>query len=112
MKTKVLSTISEKAKGVIGRDNLEPDEIYIFTGIDAGTHFHMKGVKFPIDIAFLDKDCGILAITAMNPDSGTAKAPEHACFAVEARNEFYKSNKLKVGDFFKEVYCKISQNLL
>lgn len=112
MKSKILSTISEKARGVIGRDSLEPDELFIFTGVYSGTQFHMEGVTFPIDIAFLDKDFGILHISSMEPDSGRASAPRDTVYAVEACNDFYKSNKLKVGDFFKEVFNKISQKSL
>jgi uncharacterized membrane protein (UPF0127 family) len=112
MKINTLSSISDKARGVIGRESLDEDEIFVFTGIDEGTSFHMQGVTFPISIAFLDQEFGILDITNMEPDTGKAKAPKKACYAVEACNDFYKSNKLKVGDFFKEVFNKISQKRL
>lgn len=107
MKAKILSTPSEKYTGVIGRDKLDPDEVFVFTGINPYTSFHMHNVKFPIDIAFLDQDCAILAIKTMIPDEGNATAPNGTCYAVEACEGYFKQNNLKEDDFWKEIYNKV-----
>ena len=108
MKAKILSTSSEKSVGVIGRDSLDKDEIYIFLHIYPYTSFHMRNVVFPLEIAFLDQECGIIDIKTMEPEEGNATAPSGTVYAVEASKDFYKSNNLKKGDFFKEVYNHIS----
>lgn len=107
MKAKILTTQTEKIQGVKGRDTLDPDEIYIFLNVYPNTCFHMQTVPFPLEIAFLDKDFGILEIATMDPEVGTAKAPDKTYHAVEAPKGYFESNNLKTGSFWKEVSNKI-----
>lgn len=104
MKAKVLTTDSERSTGVIGRDSLDHDEVYIFINIYPYTSFHMREVKFPLDIAFLDQDCGILDIKQMDPEEGNATAPSGTVYAVEAAKDYFKTNNLKINDLWKEVH--------
>lgn len=108
MKAKILSTVSEKLQGVIGRDDLDEDEVYIFKNIEPSQSFHMRSVPFPLEIAFVDQDCSILDIKEMQAEEGTAKAPENTVLAVEASKGYFERNKLKVGDFWKEIHNRIS----
>ena len=107
MKAKILTTLSDKAQGVIGRDKLDDDEIYIFVNIYPYTEFHMQGVPFPLDIAFLDQQFGILDINNMTPNDGRAKAPDKTAYAVEANTGYFNKMGLKQGDFWKEVANKL-----
>ena len=110
MKAKILATESEKNKGVIGRNNLDNDEMYIFLHVYPDTGFHMRDVGFPISIAFVDQEFGIINIEELEPESGRAKAPEGTVYAVEAHKDFYKDNQLKSGDFFKQLYNSLDTN--
>lgn len=107
MKAKILATETEKNRGVIGRDNLDDDEIYIFMHVNAHCGFHMHSVPFPVTIAFVDQEFGIIDIKEMQPESGRASAPEGTVYAVEATSNFYKNNNLKAGDFFKQLYLSL-----
>lgn len=109
MNARILVNSSEKFKGVIGREKLEPDEIYVFMHIDPHQGFHMNGVKFPIEIAFIDKDAVILDINAMEAQSGTSKAPEGTILAVEASKGYFDAFKLRKGDFWKEIFNIITK---
>lgn len=109
MKFIVLSTSSEKSKGVTGKDSLDPEEAYVFTDIYPYTSFHMRSVPFPIDIAFLDQDCGILSIKTMEAEEGNAQAPSGTAYAVEASKDFFKGKDLKVDDVWKEFYNYIKE---
>ena len=109
MKAKVLTTSSEICKGVLGRDNLEPDEVYIFINIFPSQGFHMRGVDFPLDIAFLDKNCSIINVQNMESQDGSAFAPEGTCYAVEACKDYFINNNLKAGALWKEIFNIISQ---
>lgn len=100
MTVHVLKTTNEKVKGVIGKKDIDLNDIYLFTSIEPKTAFHMKGVVFPIKIAFLDKNFGIISIEDMEPDIGNATAPEDTCYAVEVHPEYFSKNSLKSGDFW------------
>ena len=108
MKVKVLTKDKEKANGVIGRESLDEDEVYIFVNIYPNSGFHMRQVPFPLDIAFLDKEFGILDIQEMEPENGTATAPNTCHYAVEANRGYFKQNQLKAGDFWKKLYSKMA----
>ncbi len=112
MKAKILATESEKSRGVIGRESLEPDEVFVFLRIYPNQGFHMRNVGFPLTIAFIDQDYSILDMKEMEPESGTAYAPEGTVLAIEASKEYFATKQLKVGDFCKEVHnlLSISQN--
>ncbi len=108
MNIKVLKTVSEKVKGLIGKDSIDNDEMYLFLDVAPSQEFHMRGVKFPIDIAFLDKEFSILKINSMDKETGKAKAPKGTMYALEARKGFFKDARLKTNDFCKEVHNYIT----
>lgn len=99
-----LTTLGDKTKGVLGLPNLHPDDIFIFMYIDEGNGFHMRGVPFPLDIAFLDQDGGILDVQNMKPEKGTAKAPSGTVHAVEATEGYFIKNGLEPGKIWKSLY--------
>lgn len=108
MKAKILTTQSEKNQGVIGKESIEPDEIFIFVNIDSNQGFHMHSVPFPIDIAFLNQDYSVLDIQSMEPETGKSKAPHGTVCAVEACKDYFQKNDIKVNDFWKEIFNQIS----
>lgn len=109
MNLKVLNSIEARLKGVIGQECLEEDELYVFPDTYEGQGFHMKGVKFPIEIAFLAKDFSILKIARMEPETGTAKAPEGSLYAVEVCDGYFTKNALKEGDCWERLHREINK---
>ena len=56
-------TPDEMAIGLTNTDSLESDEGMLFIFDDPQTvSFHMKGMKFPIDIVFIDEDLKVISI--------------------------------------------------
>ena len=81
----VLATPEAQAQGVIGRPGIAADEVFLFPDIDpAGTYFHMAGVPFAIEIAFLDGDLRVLSVERMEPGSGRAWPTPGTRHAAEA----------------------------
>lgn len=110
MNLKVLSTMTEKAKGVIGLDSLDDEDVYFFQGVDEDQRFHMQGVTFPINIAFLDRDFGVLEISEMEPEVGKAKAPKNTTYAVETKVGYFEKKGIKVGDGWERLHRMVSYN--
>ena len=46
-------------RGLLGRDSLPPGEVYVFPHCNA---VHTLGMRFAIDIAFLDKEDKVLSV--------------------------------------------------
>lgn len=110
MNLKVLSSLTDRLKGVIGLDSLDPEDVYVFLDTNEGEGFHMRGVKFPINIAFLDRDFGVLQIDRMEPESGTSKAPNGTIYAVETEDGYFERKGIKVGDCWERLHRMIAYN--
>lgn len=95
MKLHILSSVNSKAQGVIGRDSIEDDELFVFMDTPEGAGFHMRGVPFNIAIAYLDREYGILAINEMRAEVGISYAPVRSVIAVEAAPDYFERNGLK-----------------
>lgn len=93
------NTLEEKLRGVKGNKEFPENTIYVFPDTANGDTFHMRGVPFPLDIAFLDKNNKVLMVIAMPAEYGLAKAPKDTVKAIEAPLDFFKENK----DFVKEL---------
>ncbi len=111
MNLKVLSTLTDKINGVKGLDKLDPEDVYIFTDINEGDGFHMRGVPFALEICFLDRDFGILDITKMESESGTSKAPHGTVYAVEAEDGYFDKHGLKVNGCWESLHRNFRYNV-
>ena len=110
MNLKILSSLSEKIKGVQGLDRLEDDDIYLFLDINEDDGFHMRGVPFAISIAFLDRDFGILDIKDMESEVGKAVAPEKTVYAVETSIGYFDKMGLEVGGCWEKLHRDLNYN--
>jgi len=83
----------EQTRGLIGVDKEEfsDNSILLFTNVTGSVYFHMKGVKFPIEIMFLDENFNIIEKCELNPETGLVKSPENTCYAIEANIGFSDS---------------------
>jgi len=97
MKLHVLTTPEEHAHGVIGRASLEADELYFFHNIGGESYFHMRGVPFDLDIAFLDADFALLAVVRLEAEFGLAPTPPGTIHAVEAPAGYFARQRLTAG---------------
>lgn len=64
LKAEIAETYGERAQGLSGREFVSDDQGMFFLFKEPGRYpFWMKGMKFPIDIIWLDKDLKIIEIT-------------------------------------------------
>ena len=100
IKTEVVRTESEKARGLMFRQNLGKEEGMLFV-YEKEEHlsFWMKNTPLPLSIAFLDKTGLIVDIQNMIPFSlQTHISAFPAQYALEVNQGWFKENGISVGD--------------
>ncbi len=99
----VAKTPQERAKGLMGRKHLGPQEGMLFIFENEDYHaFWMKDTLIPLSIAFIDKQGRILSITDMKPltlESHSPPAP--ILYALEMKKGWFSANGIKAGDILR-----------
>jgi uncharacterized protein len=100
IQVEVAQTPEEKAKGLMGRTSLGENEGMLFIFEREDYHgFWMKNTLIPLSIAFIDRECRILAITDMEPLTlETHPPPKPVLYALEMKKGWFAANGIKVGD--------------
>lgn len=102
LKAEIAETYSERARGLSGRERISDDQGMLFLFKEPGRYpFWMKGMKFPIDIIWLDKDLKIVEIKKEArpesfPEFFQPKAP--AEYVLEINAGLSDKHNLKEGD--------------
>ena len=91
------NTDEEITQGLIGVNKEDFQNAVMVFKVTRGT-FHMKGVTFPIDIAFIDQNNRILKVASMEPEIGYSNAPEGTELVIEGNIGWFKRNELTKGD--------------
>jgi uncharacterized membrane protein (UPF0127 family) len=103
-KAEVAETLTDKAKGLSGRDCLASDRAMLFPYQTAGNYcFWMKDMNFPIDMVWLNADKQILNIASdVRPDTYPQSfCPEgSAQYIVEVNAGIAQVNDWQPGDYF------------
>lgn len=107
-KTDVADTAALRAKGLMFRDGILPDQAMLFIyPQDKQVAFWMKNVSFPIDIIFINA-CGLIVKIHENaiPENRTPIPSENVIRAVlEIQGGASKRNQMRIGASVK-VYLK------
>lgn len=100
IQVEVAKTPEERAKGLMGRATLGENEGMLFIFEKEDYHgFWMKNTLIPLSIAFMDRQCRILAITDMEPLTLDTHPPPHpVLYALEMNKGWFSANGIKVGD--------------
>jgi uncharacterized membrane protein (UPF0127 family) len=85
-------TRSQRRKGLLGREDIEGALV-----IRPCRQVHTLRMRFPIDVAFCDRDGFVLHLATVAPWRLSRPVPR-AYFAVEARAGAFERWKLVVGD--------------
>jgi uncharacterized membrane protein (UPF0127 family) len=94
--TKVARTFWTRAKGLLGRSGLPPGEALMFPGCHA---VHTMGMRFPIDLVFVDKDWRVVALQPMVRPGRFMVGPVRGAWGVvEMASGTVAENGLEVGD--------------
>lgn len=79
---RILTGFFERMRGLLGRDSLPEGEVYVFPRCNA---VHTIGMRFPIDIVFLDKEGNVLSVREnVPPGRWMVSGGRHAHTTVEA----------------------------
>jgi uncharacterized membrane protein (UPF0127 family) len=88
----VAVTTRQRRRGLMGRDALEGVLI-----LRPCRHVHTVRMRFPIDVAFCDRDGFVLHTTTLPPNRMSKPVPR-AYFAIEAHAGAFDRWRLQIGD--------------
>ena len=102
LKLEVADTDAERLKGLSGRDSLGAKSGLLFVFDTEGYYgIWMKDMKFPIDIAWLDKNKRIVTIDSnVSPDTypQVFNPDSQSLYVLETNAGFFDSHNVKIGD--------------
>tara|TARA_B100001287_G_scaffold75615_1_gene62817 strand:+ start:18099 stop:18503 length:405 start_codon:yes stop_codon:yes gene_type:complete len=87
----------EKMTGVLGMESMGENNGILFSDISP-TYYHMKGVKFPLDMIFCDADGTILDVVTAEPEGDNVYPPSGSQFNLEVNGGFCDKNNINKGD--------------
>jgi hypothetical protein len=100
LRVEVVTTIEQRARGLMFREKLARNDGMLFVFDDPGYHsMWMKNTLIPLSVAFIDGDGRILNIVDMAPqtlDNHVAAGP--ARYAIETNKGWFAERKIKAGD--------------
>ena len=105
IKVEIVKTKEAQAIGLSGREELKKDEGMLFVFEQPAVYsFWMKGMKFSIDMIWLDQDKKIIyiqknATPESYPESFGPK--QNALYVLEVVSGFSEENNLKIGDILE-----------
>jgi len=100
----IASTESERRKGLMFRNGLQPDEGMLFIFPDESPRgFWMKDVSFPLEMVALDRNFKVLEIHNDVPpfDEALVNMAQPAKYVVEVNPAFVRDSQITVGDSLK-----------
>lgn len=104
LEIEIAETFSEKAQGLSGRERILDNQGMLFVFKTPGRYpFWMKGMKFPIDIIWLDKDLKIVEINKeVQPESfpELLRPSTPVQYVLEVKNGWVDEHNIKQGDKF------------
>ncbi|MBU4369950.1 DUF192 domain-containing protein [Patescibacteria group bacterium] len=102
LEVEVAETFKEKAQGLSGRERILDNQGMLFVFKTPGRYpFWMKGMKFPIDIIWLDKDLKIVEINKeVQPESfpELLRPSTPIQYVLEVKNGWVDEYSVKQGD--------------
>lgn len=94
-KVVLADTIFSRMRGLLGRKNLSAGEALILKPCDSVHTFFMR---FPIDVAFVDRDNRLIGIIHSMPPSRLSRIFWKAKFAIELPPGTLKATSSQLGD--------------
>ena len=91
------STPAEKAAGLQHRPAIDPDTLWLFTGVAPGHTFHTRNVPETIDIAFLAEDMRVIKVLTVPPNRSGLVAPPGTVAALESASGIMALHGIEAG---------------
>lgn len=91
-----MRTREAQMKGLQYVDTLDYSNGLLFPSFSSAG-YHMRNVRFAIDIAYVDDEGKILKVDTIEPETGTSYAPNNTKWAVETNANFWQSKGYGIG---------------
>ena len=88
----VASSFGARLKGLLGRDGIEGALL-----LRPAKSVHTVGMRFPIDVAFCDRDLTVLRTLCLRPDRVPRPSLRRGC-VIEAESGAFERWRLRSGD--------------
>ena len=88
----IASSRRERRRGLLGRDDIEGALL-----LNPARSVHTVGMRFPIDVAFCDREFAVVAVRCMKPQRVSRPRLKASC-VIEASAGAFGRWGLKVGD--------------
>ena len=98
----VATSAMELMRGLKGVESLEPFHGMLFDfGVTMSVIMTPKGLNFPVELAFLNKDMEIVEISSLNPGLGfTVASTSKVYYSLEVPVGFFTQHNIAIGDKF------------
>lgn len=97
MRVVIFNNKEEQAIGLQYRRYIEPNTLFVFPFLQAGSVFHSRNVPERFDLAFLSPDRTVLWKGIVTPTAEIAPAPQGATMALEAKEGWLSAWGIEVG---------------
>ncbi len=94
IRSRVLTGVFERMRGLLGRDGLPEGEVYVFPHCGS---VHTFGMRFAIDIVFLDRDGRVLSFRENVRPGRMVFGGRRAATTIEAQTGWL-AKALEIGD--------------
>jgi len=94
-KAQIADSFFTRLKGLLGRSGLDAGEGLVIRPCNS---IHTMGMKFPIDVAFVDKNDVVVHIIQNIPSGKLKPIIKKAKYVIEARAGEFEDRGLEVGD--------------
>lgn len=91
----IADTFETRRRGYLGRTSIEPGEGMLLTPCYA---IHMVGMKFALDVVFLDRELRVVAVYADVPPGALNRSSRKAHSALELPAGTVAAKRVEVGD--------------
>lgn len=93
LRLEIFKTASEQKRGLLDKDKINMNELYLFPRIN---QIHTRGMKFPIKVIFVNDKAEIISIVLMKP--GREYQEKGAAGAIECHPFFNSANLNELKD--------------
>ena len=105
-KARMARSLRARAVGLLGRRELPPDEALIFPWCSS---IHTVGMRFPIDVIFVDRRWRIVALKAGLPPGKMPLPVWRAWGVIETRSGTVERMQLAIGDQLEIAPCSLTK---
>ncbi len=91
----IAKSFFSRLKGLLGKTDLSEGEGIVIKPCNA---IHTMGMKFPIDVAFIDKNNEVIKVIREIPPGKFSPIVKKSVYVIESRENEFNERRLSIGD--------------